>query len=321
MIRQWQMGWWTLMLGCATAGQGMPGLWSVLDQLTGQVAAVESVTPRLQQEILQQFLDPQPRPLVDAQHNYLPVVGLLVHHLKETQNVTSQLHNTFERFSRLSYTPFTHKSFCEYRGNMASLRMGPQTSFYFYLAMLAFVRDVQVEDDVRSSVEFPFSPQHPFSLREALKPWSIASSSSYIDEGDSLEATTFYADLREHRQAYFELLAYRFLTKNQRLDGWGPYYLSEGPKGQRNRRLGDSSDTLKKIRAELSRYREGFVGCPTFAQRVAALTKTSLEQLLPARAAAPQTPPDSPVVKVQRDSPDSVFHDFAEDGLRQRVAH
>ncbi|MDD9951376.1 MAG: hypothetical protein OXT67_07400 [Zetaproteobacteria bacterium] len=142
---------------------------------------------------------------------------------------------------------FGFKYSSEYAERKTQLQMGPQTSFYFYLGLLTLLRDV-VEDEQLE--------QWGFSMREMALAW--AENGTYV--GQFEEQDTIYADIRAHRAAYYELLAYRFLSLNQRLDGWGDYFNG----GERVEELGDYRDSWKRVRPELARFhhRTGGPGHP-----------------------------------------------------------
>lgn len=298
---------WVLSWSVATLAPAMPNLGGLLDQLTGKLPVVESITVQQQQEIMQHFLYPAPRPLQDAQGRHLPVVGLLVHHLREAHNTQVLPVQLLQHYAPLINDPFRVKTFVSKRDSLKNLRMGPKTSYYFYLGMIALVRDIQPD----ALQQYPFSAEEPFPLKKTLKLWAIDGFQHSVQTPGVLETKTIYPKLVKHRAEYYELFAYRFLEKNSRLDGWGPVYLGPSPEGSLGRYLGDCKDTWKKVRAELAAYRSrlGQEG-DDFAHRVAVLTQASLSTLLPVLASPPRSPVPS---KPQHESPNSVFYDLEDE--------
>ena len=276
---------WLLLWSWASAVTAMPNFARLLDQLTGQLPAVESVGPEMQRAVLLQFLHPAPRPLQDEAGNYLPAVSILVKHLAEARNTTTSVEEILRDYTPMMHKTFAFKNFVSYRDSGENLRMGPQTSFYFYLSMLALVRDLQMDaegkEDVLTLAPF-FSVEHPFSLRQTLQSWSIAGFSGRYEKPGELERNTIYPQILAHRAAYYELLAHRFLARNGRLDGWGSHYMRAAPKHLRDQRLGSFQDSWDKVQAELSRTRARLGNHRIFAYNVASQLKTSLAKLIPA---------------------------------------
>ncbi|MDD9950406.1 MAG: hypothetical protein OXT67_02470 [Zetaproteobacteria bacterium] len=311
---------WLLLWSWTTAGVAMPNFARLLEQLTGQLPVAESVDSEMQRAVMLHFLHPAPRPLQDAAGNYLPAVQMLFKHLGQIRNTEASVAGVIRDHVPVVYNPFAFKNFVSYRDYSDNLRMGPQTSFYFYLSMLALVRDLQMDAegtaDVLTAAPF-FSAEQPLTLRKTLMRWATDGSSADIEEEGELERNTIYSQILAHRAAYYELLAHRFIARNGRLDGWGSHYRGTGPEDHELRRLGSSQDSWDKVQAELVTTRAAF-GNQGFAYNVASQLKTSLDKLIPAAPAPKQPAAFGSPVTVYEEAYSS--EDEADNLLRRRTA-
>lgn len=188
----------------ATAG----GLANDLQSWLGwkQDKRVETIDPALALKIKNRFLQPQP-----ATINDFPVLQLLRQHLQQAPCAGSTFEETLQSWAESLHDVFGFKYSSEYADDAVQLKMGPQTSFYFYLGLLTLMRDV-IEDEKLTESDF--------SLSKVARCWSETGCKVVqFNEDESIQR-----EILDHRREYFEFLAYRFLEQNKRLDAWGDYY-------------------------------------------------------------------------------------------------
>ncbi|MDD9950250.1 MAG: hypothetical protein OXT67_01670 [Zetaproteobacteria bacterium] len=267
-MRVWQQMILVVMVSnMPWVAQAQEGWTSPWERWSGKTLPyVESVTPQRQYDILQQLLYPSyvQAPLSSA------VVGLLTQHAAVSRNTQMVLPKTIQGYAEMLHSPFGLKDYVETRKTVENLRMGPRTSFYFYLSLLVLMRDV----DETPLEELPFDLKQPLDLNKAVRKWSI--NCGKPTRTRTPESETIAGDILTHRAAYFELLAYRFFQKNRRLDGWGKYYQYDDRTDYAE--LGTTQDSWKRVRVELEEFERVYPACD-FATRVAKITGASVAKV------------------------------------------
>lgn len=182
--------------------------------------------------------------------NKLPVINLLKNHLANISSTTTWQFQ-LAAFSNLVDAPTLFKSAAENSRCSEFLKMGPKTSFYFYLGLLSMLRDVALEDVVDER------PEVHMALSKAYRNWSKSGMCLTVAQSKSMtDDQTIRLQIVEHHREYFELLIWRFLASNNDFDGWGERY-RVNPKDED---LTSYEDSWNRVSAELAAYRRAYSG-------------------------------------------------------------
>lgn len=255
-----------VLVNFSEISQGGINFLSSWNNLTANARCQEIISQEMRNEILQEFLYPNPDKLLVE----FSVIGLLTRHLASHHNTDVALDEDIQEYTQWLHAPFGLKNI-ETVHAKDNFRMTPKTSFYFYISLLSLMRDMH-DTSVK---EFPFSSKKPFYLKEAVIWWAI-NNKKMVGGKSTPDEETIYPEILAHRSEYFELLAYRFFEKNKRLDGWGKFYTGKAPENKDERRLGTHQDNWKSVQLELEDYRLR-LGGNSFAANIGILTKAQKE--------------------------------------------
>ncbi|MDD9950220.1 MAG: hypothetical protein OXT67_01520 [Zetaproteobacteria bacterium] len=149
---------------------------SIRYPLQGEYSRVESITPKRAEVILQDFLYPE----YSKRDNSQGIANFKVYEVFNTHLDELKKHGIDSSRSKAADwchylanfidQPYDLKEAVECCERERNLRMGPQTSFYFYLALLTYMRD-KGDNTPETSKRYELLAYHFFKANGKLKEW------------------------------------------------------------------------------------------------------------------------------------------------------